>query len=262
MRLASKKIFTTMVFAVLFFSGCIPGNISQISKSPSLTPQGVLDKIVAQQNREGTIKALAKISISSSEGDYSRKVALLLRMPSFLRIETIPFFGPADFLLSVNRESLKVFFPAEGEFYVGSPTQENLFLFFKIFLPPSDVIPLLSGVLPYINNELISGHIEGDLYALDLRAGKKRRLLWVNPADDTLHRIKALENDEICWSAAFKDHLLVNGISYPRSIRIEIKSPEKITIEIKYSELAVADEENPAIFDLPTPYGVRQIPIH
>jgi len=207
------------------------------------------------------MRATARITFSSPGGEYSRKMALVLRMPSSLRIEAIPFFGPTEFFLSANEENLKVFFPGEGKFYVGAATRKNLALFFRVPLAPADVVPLLAGVPPRVTAERLSGHAEGELYRIDIESGEGRRSLWVDPDDYTVARIEDSEENSPLWSAAFEDRVAVRGTSYPRRIRIETHGPEGVRMDIRYLDLDVASTGDAATFDLPIPPGITPIPM-
>lgn len=226
---------------------------------PLASPRDILD-MIAVPGSEDTIRATARISLSSPDGDYSRKVALLMRMPSSLRVETMPFFGPADFFLSVNEESLKVFFPGEGKFYVGASTRENLSLFFKVFFPPADMVPLLAGVPPRVTGHH-SGHVEGEWYRIDIESGKRRRSLWVDPDGHTLVKIEDCKDGKTLWSAAFEDHIMVNGIPYPQKVHIAVQEPERVKMEIRYLDVDISSVGDGALFNLRIPSGVTPIPL-
>lgn len=224
-------------------------------------PQDVLEKIAIPGTGD-TLRATARVSLSSPEGDYSRKMALLVRQPSNLRVETIPLFGPADFFLSANREALKVFFPGEGKFYVGAATRENLSLFFKVFLSPADMVPLLAGGLPpHIPDGRLSGHMEEGAYRVDIRSGRRRRSLWVDPVSHILTKIEEADDHRTLWRAAFADHTVVDGTPYPRKIHVEVKEPERVEMDIRYLDLDTSFAADVAVFDLQIPSGITPIPI-
>jgi hypothetical protein len=257
----SKKDIILTCLALLAFSGCVSGKITEVTKRPAALPQDILEKIPVPDSGD-TIRATARISLSSPEGDYSRKMVLLLRMPSSLRVETMPLFGPADFFLSVNEESLRVFFPGEGKFYVGAATRENLFMFFKVFLSPADMVPLLAGLPPYIAEGFLSGHMEEGLYRVDITSGKRRRSLWVDPNDHhTLTKIEDSDDGRTLWRATFTDRILASGIPYPRRVRIEVKEPGRVDMDIRYLDLDISPTGDTAILDLRIPSGITPIPI-
>lgn len=236
-------------------SGCISEKILEFRKGPVAFPENVLGKIAMPASGD-IIRATANITLNSSEERYSRKVVLLLKMPSCLRVETMSVFGPADFFLSANEKSLKVFLPGEGKFYVGKATKENLFLFFKVLLSPGDMVPILAGLPPQIMEGDLSEYVEGRLYRVDIRSGKKKRSLWINPDDYTLARIEEIDNGRIIYRATFRNLVVIDGIPYPRRIDIEMEEPERASISIRYLDLEISHDENTAAFDLRTPYGI------
>lgn len=239
-------------------SGCISGKIPEITKDPVAFPENVLGKIAIPASGD-IIKATANITLNSSEGRYSKKMAILLKMPSCLRVETIPVFGPTDFFLSTNEKSLKVFLPGEGKFYVGKATKENIFLFFKIFLSPGDMVSMLAGLPPQIMEGTLSEYVEGRLYRVDIKFGKRKRSLWVNPDDYTLTKIEEIDDNEVIYRATFRDPVIIDGTPYPERIDIEVEEPEKVSINIRYLDFEISHDENTAAFDLRTPYGITTV---
>ena len=254
----NKRNIILICLVFLMISGCISGKIPELTKSPVAFPSDVLGKIAMPPSSD-IIKATANITLNSSEGRYSRKIALLLKTPSCLHIETMPIFGPADFFLSANEKSFKVFLPGEGKFYVGKATKENLFLFFKVLISPGDMVSILAGLPPQIMEGNLSEYVEGKWYRVDIRSGKRKRSLWVNPDDYTLAKIEEINDDRVIYRATFEDPVVVGGISYPGRIDIEVEKPERASINIRYLDLEVSPDENMEAFDLRTPYGVTTV---
>lgn len=252
----NKSILICLVLFLI--SGCMSGKIPELTKGAMVFPENVLGKI-AMPDSGDTIRATANITIDSHEGKYSGKMALLLKMPSSLRVETMPVFGPAGFFLSANEESLKVFFPGEGKFYVGKATRENLFLFFKVFLPLSDMVPILAGLPPQVMGGSLSEQIEGRLYRVDIRSGKRTRSLWVNPDDYTLTKIEDIDDGRVTYRVTFEDHVVVNKMPYPQKIRIEVLEPERARIDVRYLYLNILSDGDMSVFDLQTPSGITPV---
>jgi len=251
----NKKSFILICLVLLMVSGCIPGNIPEFTKGPIAVPEDILGKITMTTSGD-IIRATANITLNSSEGRYSRKIALLLKMPFCLRVETMPVFGPADFFLSANEESLKVFLPGEGKFYVGKATKENLSLFLKVLLSPGDMVSILSGLPPQIMEGNLSEYVEGELYRVDIRSGKRKRSLWVNPNDYTLAKIEEIDDGRVIYRAAFRDPVVIDGRPYPGRIDMEVGEPGRASINIRYLDLELSPDEGTAAFDLRTPSGI------
>ena len=256
----SKKDIILVGIALFTLCGCISGKIPKVVKSPAVRPQDILEEIAMPESGD-TIRATARVSLRSTEGYYSRKMMFLLRMPSSLRVETIPLFGPADFFLSVNEESLKVFLPGDGKFYVGAATRENLSLFFKVLFTPSDMVSVLSGRPPHITGGDLSVRVEGGLHRVDIKSGKTVRSLWVDSDNRILKKIEEIEDGRTLWKAAFTDHVLVSGTSYPRGIQIEGGTLGEVTIDIRYLDLDTSYTGDTESFDLQVPPGITPIPV-
>ena len=254
----NKKSIVLICLVLLMFSGCISGKIPEFTKGPVAVPEDILGKITMPASGD-IIRATAKITLNSSEKRYSRKIALLLKAPSSLRIETIPVFGPADFFLSANDKSLKVFLPGEGKFYIGKATKENLFLFFKVFLSPGDMVSILAGLPPQIIEGDLSEYVEGRLYRVDIRSGKKKRSFWIDPDNYILTKIEEIDDGRVIYRATFRDPVVIDGRPYPGRINIEVEEPERVSINIRYLDLETLPDKNMAAFDLRTPSGITPI---
>ncbi|HOO91283.1 MAG TPA: hypothetical protein PLA74_10715 [Syntrophales bacterium] len=251
-----KHILIYLVFFVI--SGCMSGKVTELTKDAILFPDHVLEKITMPDSGN-TIRATANITVDSHEGKYSGKIALVLKMPSCLHIETVPVFGPADFFLSANGESLKVFLPGEGKFYVGRATRENLFLFFKIFLPLHDMVHILAGLPPQAIGGSRSEQIEGGLYRVDTRSEKRMRSLWVDPDTYTLTKIEDSDGDRVVYRVTFKDHIVVDGVPYPKEVRMEWMASERVCVAVRYLDLDVVPDGDTGVFDLKTPPGITPV---
>jgi len=259
----SKKDIIAACLALFILSGCVHGKLPEV-KTPvtAPVPRDILQKI-ARPVRGETIRATARISQSSPDGDYSRKVALVLRMPSSIRAEAIPFFGPADFFLSANEESLKVFLPGEATFYADTPTRENIFLIFRVFLSPADMVPLLAGFPPPCTEEgSLSGFVEGESYRIDITSGKSRRSLWIDLEANTLIGAEECEDGRTLWKAAFTNHAVVNGRSFPQRICLDVYGAGgRARMDIRYLDMDTASAGDGELFDLPVPPGITPVPI-
>ncbi len=254
----------TCFLLVCILSGCGAGKGREtVSLLPlPISVQDVIMKLAAMRDSVGMIRATARITVTAPGMTYSRKMALLLQMPSNLRLEAIPIFGPADFFLSANEQSLKMFFPGQGKFYVGAPTPENFSLFFKVSIPPSDVVPLFIGVPPEVIGGQHSGHGEGSVYRIDSKYANKKRSLWIDRENQTVMKWEEKKDDRILWRVLFMDYTVVGKVSLPNRIQIEGEEPERVEIEIQYLQRDMTPStSDTAPFNLPIPPGIIPKPL-
>ncbi len=257
-----KRFVLILLFlhVIIGLFNCAPKKPIEPFKGYVPSPASVLKKISRTSNSNDILKATARIIVDTSKGTYSRNIAVVAKKPSFLRIETIPFFGTPDFFLSVNKKRLKVFLPKEENFYIGHATKKNLFSLFQIYLDADEIVSLLTGTPPVIrkDNHTLRGYFEGNLYRIDIICeGKKIQSLWVEPKHNRMLRIEVFHEDGgIYYSARFKDYYSIKETSYPKTIKITIEKPERIHASILYSNIQTSSGEEKNLFDLLIPNGI------
>ena len=260
-----KKLICIILFLsvhVVLFS-CAPKKPTASFTGTITSPENILREITRAGTIDKVVTATARISINTPEGKYSRTVAVVARRPSFLRIEAIPIFGTPDFFLSVNKKTLKVFLPKEGNFYIGYASRKNLFSFFQIYLDADEIVSILTGSPPAIgsDNYILKGSLEGKLYRIDiLSEGKRIQSLWIEPKHHVMTRIEVLNEDGgTGYSATFEDYQSVENTSFPKKVKIIIEKPKKIYTSIRYSNIQISSKQEKGLFDLFIPVGITPV---
>jgi len=209
------------------------------------------------------------MTVESPEGFFSANCAIAVGYPSSLRLETIPPLGPPDLYLSLRGDSLKVFLPRKGEFYISRDAERSFPRFIPFSLNVKEVIPLLAGMLPpgtLENRTTLRGEKEDLLYRIDTFSGQKKRLrsIWLEPAKTELARFEAFGSDgSILYTVTFKDYRTVQKIAVPERVEIRAggdKGRDASIIRIRYSDLQLSSgEEDKDLFDLEIPSGIEPI---
>ncbi|MBN2515263.1 MAG: DUF4292 domain-containing protein [Deltaproteobacteria bacterium] len=261
-KLAYIVLFTLMAFV---FADCAPQKPVEPIKRYIPPPEDVLKKISMTSNGKEAMTATARITIKTAKSTYSQNVAIAVKKPASLRIETIPLFGTPDLLLSVDVHRLKVFLPKEGHFYVGPATRQNIFLFSRLFLNIDEAVAILMGTPPLLQQTgmVLKGSMEKDLYRINIFTGERLiQSLWID-----LDQGKVLQTDvfnetgEIYYRVEFDDYNLFGRINRPQLVKIIIAEPQKISASIKYSNIQVLSQTGENLFDLPVPPGIMPITI-
>jgi hypothetical protein len=260
-----KKIVSLIlsVLSVIIFitSGCAPKKIPDLVLRPLLDPEVVFEKISRPGDLDAFIKAEAHITLDSPDRNYSGRVAMALKKPSSLRIDAIPAFGPADFLLSANEKEFKIFIPGRKKFYTGESSGKNLFRFFGIPLPVNETVSLLTGAPPPSPGEnlKLEGSWEGNLYRIDIISGNKRiRSIWTGPEGDEMVRMETMnENGTVLYTAWFDDYTPTGNGTYPKTIKVSMKFPVWALFKVHYSDIEVSSEDDMSLFNLAPPPGIE-----
>jgi hypothetical protein len=248
----------------LSVTGCAGRQAAGHAGGSYLSPEAAL-RTLAAPTPAATITATARIQISHNEGRHSLKVALMMRRPAFLRVESIPLMGPPDFFLSVANDQLRVFLPGQGKgaFYVGRATPQNLSRFFPLALPAAEMVSVLLGEAGPPGNDgktlsSLRGEQEDELYRVDQYLdGRKLRSLWIDPVGHLLVRLRMFAEDgDIAYTADFSEHVRVGEGRLPQRVAFSITSLPGMTV--RYADpQQIADDTD--AFPLAVPEGV--IPI-
>ena len=260
-------VFLGLLF-ISTFSGCIsiPSPTKEYDAAAGITsPETVLKKIT--ERHQDIIKAIANIEVNHATERYVTKVAVLLKIPSSLRVEAIPIIGPAPFFLSVHEDILKAFLPQRGSFYIGKATPENIGKIVN-FLPAGlsieDVVSIMLGTYPGINEEnvILKGFGEGRLYRIDMMTeGRKVQSLWVDLSNDHLVEVQIFkECDRISYAARFEEFDKPGPIATPLKITITSEMDDHQKVIIRYSSIQPATDVEDSAFDLQMPPDL--VPIH
>jgi hypothetical protein len=254
-----------MCLLTLLLSGCLPTRVvtTPSESSTYASPESALQAI-STLPPGAALSATARIRMTYQERPVSLRVALMIRKPASLRLESIPLMGAPDFFLSITDDEMRVFLPLEkgGRFYIGRATPENLSRFFPLPLPPATVVSLLLGEAdqglsdPTVE---LQGEQENRLYRIDqYRQGRRFRSLWIDPIHHLLVRIRWFDDRGEGFSKVeFKDHLLSAAATLPREISISHHDlPEMV---IRYGDVKEVPGET-VDFTLPLPDKV--VPLH
>lgn len=250
-------LLITAITPALF--GCA-GRKASPSPSPGeayASPEHALLALATSTLSDQTLTVTARIDITSHGERRPLKAALMMKRPARLRLESIPFFGPPDFFLSIDDGELRVFVPGTngGTFYTGRATTQNISRFFPLPLPAADMVSLLIGHPPGTEKDpSLLGEQEEHLYRVDQDiAGVKILSLWIDPARNLLLRVRAfLEGGNIAYTAEFEEHTSIGSRFLPR--RFAITGPDDVSLTLRYTEFRLDDDAEP--FALPIPEGI------
>ncbi len=255
-----------LIFFLFAFIGCIPRKAVVSFEECVAAPEDVINRVSGADDPKKTLKAVARIAVNTPGKRYSVKIALLAKRPSFFKVTSMPVIGPPNFFLSVMGDSLRVFLPKKGEFYIGPATGKNIALFFPINLKVEDIVSILFGIPPTVKGEDITlrGDVEEGLYRVDaISQDKKAQSLWVDTSTGNLIRMEVF-NDEggISYRVKLEDHRQVGEIRIPGRIIITGNEADSQSVRIRYSDIQLSPSDgDTASFDLDTPPGIKPISI-
>lgn len=257
-RLAPMPIWIA-VFALLI-SGCaVQRPAANNAHYPS--PEAALRAVATSAPpADQTFTATARIEINRSGERYPLKIAIMMKRPASLRVESIPLMGPPDFFLSVEEKELRVYLPGKNAFYSGRADPENISRFFPISMPADELLSLLMGIAPDNRQKFktLRGEQEEQYFRVDeYTADHLMRSLWIDPSGNRLVRLRMFAKGEtVDYEAVFAEHTLVGERLMPQRLAITCNGMAALTI--RYTDLHPVDAD-PESFKLIPPDGITLI---
>lgn len=257
----TRQIVTLLM--CFFLASCAPA--VTLPHAPDQTPAPLdsrWEKLSGGNQVDSALKAMADIDLMAPGGRQHLRAALILQLPSMMRIDGIPVFGPPDFFLSLNREKLKIFLPGKKNFYQGHPSRGNLSRFLPVSLSPTDIVYVLRG-LPPPPPSATGGKIgyrearDGDKQRLDLFFNNRIiRTLW---SDVNIERLTDMEitdtEEEFNYRVSYDKYLRLEESDLPQQVTIVSKEGDAQII-VHYAEMELSTSGEEETFDLPIPPGI------
>ncbi len=243
----------------LLLSGCA-GRRLPAPQAGYPSPEAAPRALAASAPADQTLTATARIEINRQGERYPLKLAVMMKRPALLRVESIPLLGPPDFFLSVAKDELRVYLPGKNAFYTGRAVPQNISRFFPIFMPAAEMISLMMGIALDNREEPLTllGEQEETYYRVDGYAlGRRTRSLWIDPSGNRLVRFRTFaEGETVAYEAVFAEHILVGEGLIPQ--RLTITGDGMAALSLRYTDLRpiAADPES---FPLPLPEGITPI---
>jgi hypothetical protein len=257
---APRKSIAAFCLFLFAFYGCAA--VPQMKeRTDFLSPEAALKHLAAQIPDEVALQALANIQMTTREGRYPLKLAIVLKKPASLRVEAIPLFGPPVFFLSIRDQTLKVFLSGNRAFYIGRATLDNIARYVPLRMDPEEMIAVLMGTGPPLceQNTFLQGRPEGEHYRIDIKEALKRQSLWLRMTDGFLEHLEVIKDQGSSYRARFEEPLRIEGSVIPQKTTIVFEGEDGAVVSIRFADIQFLRQSDPAIFDLKAPPGITPV---
>lgn len=205
------------------------------------------------------IVATTQIELTSAQGYYPIRAALILQRPSWLRLEMLPLIGTPDFFLTATPDEMRIFIPSRGEFYSGKPSAENLARFLPWAINIEDLVMILSGAFPRLSGKNVSydRYTEDGLMRVEMNApASGSQTVWVEKNGRVAKLVrKGADGEEI-----YQVHYEGNTPEIPVARRIIIKMADPATsVSVTYKDIHIEKATDMSIFELVVSSGSKTI---
>jgi hypothetical protein len=257
-----KLILLARIMFLLLLSGLICGCLQRATVPLDIPSEKHLAAISSAVTRDKTLSALAQIDLVTKQGYQQVRTAMVLKKPSYLRLELLPVIGTPDFFLAATPAAMSIFIPSRGEFYQGKPTGANLSKFLPWNFNIEDMVMIFSGMYPNLPEKdlLCQSYRDGNFLRIEMKAKSgSSQTIWVGEKSRLSKYIRKDKSGKEIYSVQYEDY-------EPESViagKITIKMADGInTISVKYSDLKIGTTTDLSIFELPVPEGIKIIYLH
>ncbi len=244
-----------ILLSVILTSGCIQRAVIK----PDSRIEKVLLAVSGAMAENDVLSAMAQIDLVTPHGYHSVRAAIVIRKPSYLRLELLPIIGTPDFFLSSSPAEMSIFIPSRGEFYRGKPTAANLARFLPWQFDIADIVMVFTGAFPPITEgiESYQSYQENNFLRIEMKSPSgKSQILWVGENNHLSKLVSLNEFGQEIYDVKYEDYTPDS----PVPGKITINMADGITsISVKYSESKIEKATTLAIFDLKMPLGVKLI---
>jgi outer membrane lipoprotein-sorting protein len=152
----------------------------------SLSPEDILAVFDQRWQHAESLRAVARVTVTSAQGRYSTRQTFLWQRPALLRLDTLGLFGQPVMSLVANSDQVSIYYPAEGNFFQGPASAETFARVIGLPLEVAEFGPLLLGYIRPVPGEQVAAvslQADGGLYLLRFLDGRGSLIqdAWVEP---------------------------------------------------------------------------------
>jgi len=217
--------------------------------------------ITGEPGKTDLWRAVAQIDWAANGRHYPARVALIMKNPSYLRLEIIPVIGTPDFFLAASPAKMSIFIPSQGKYYYGQPTADNLGRFLPWKFDIEDIVMIFSGICPVLKEKNIAYQKERDkhLMRVEMKAPSgASQVAWTDENGRLYHFVRRDETGKDVYAVRYFYN--ATGGSIPEKIDIDL-ADGKTSLSVKYLDVTMDKTADLSVFDLVPPDNVAAIPL-
>ncbi len=263
-----RFIAVFFISSLIVVTGCtgLPGKAAQ-PPVPARVISLEQVKEALRQRREAfqDLKASARLTLHTPDRNVTVRQIILLHKGPYLRMETLDFFGQPSAYFTSNSEGIKIYYPGEGKYFVGSASSRRFSDFLGVDVNVADLVLLLTGNLPDAggrSSEKLSYRPQDGTYVLSqtgIEGPFSKRLVWVEPEGLNPLMVEFYHSgSQAVLTVEYGKHRDVGGYILPT--RVVITRPRhNVQIKLRYLSAQVNEGISKTSFLLPVPEGVEVI---
>jgi outer membrane lipoprotein-sorting protein len=256
------------VAALILFSCALPSR-PKTEMMPIVQVKDVdelFTKTMEKNSVHETLKAQAKVKVSSPSDNYSVTELIFSKRPSFVRLETIGPLGQTLLFLTTDIKKVYIYSPTENRFYTGLASRKNLSLLVPLPFKAADIIDLFQGRIDlsrYVPQSMSFDELKGiyEVQVIPNETGLGMVVLTVDARTFSILTMRVYDQDNnLTVDGAFGDFAGVGTAVIPRKLTYNVPNQGVfVKIVIEYDDVQLDVTLDDSRFVLDTPRGVQEI---
>jgi len=252
-----RFLILTVVPATLWGCASLAPRVPEVFPEERRPAQELAQSLIQRTAELKSLRTLAGVYYSGSDGKGSFQEVVLVHRPDRLRLETLSPMG-ALLILTASADEIAGFHTREGVFYRGKSSPENLYRFTQIPLGVEEVTAVLMGLPPVAGEGEWKN--EGPSIGRDLGGGWKETVTF-HPSQLLPIRWQRLDPaGRVEMSARFSDFTTTPAGQFPLKIVLEAPAQQS-RLEITYKEPELNVDLAAALFIQQKPESAREVPL-
>ena len=281
-----RTLSTALALSALTLLGCSGSSRQLYGRLEAASPAPLIEILEQQRGRLESLSAVAKIRITfaplpgEEAESFSTSQAVLAASPASFRLDTLSPFGVSYAAIS-DGQRIAVLAPEEGTIYRGRATPTTIASATGVEAGPEEITQVLLGRPPMVPIQehlawVSSAHDGGRTTAspggkgaevfLHAPIGSGGSTILVGFAEAPVAggvpvavSFERISRDGVVQLAArFEEHREIDGQVVPT--KIYVTAPGS-TAQLNYRDIETNPQLEPSNFELPTPPGMRTLPL-
>jgi outer membrane lipoprotein-sorting protein len=250
-----RYLVLTSILAPLWSCATLAPRPPEVFPEERRPAQELVQGLVQRNAGLKSLRALADVYYSGSDGKGSFQEVVLVHRPDRLRLETLSPMG-AVLILTASGDEITGFHTREGVFYRGKSSIENLYRFTQIPLAVNEVTAVLMGIPPVAGGG--EWKREGPAIMRELGGGWKETVTF-HPSQLLPIRWQRLDpSGKVEMSARFSDFINTPAGQFPLKIVLEAPTQQR-RLAIVYKEPELNVDLASALFMQQKPENAREV---
>lgn len=243
------------VWGLLLLAAC---PLPRVEYGPDGAPSSLNELLARVDFAQGHVSALkgeAKVKITSPTRGAAFDLFAAVALPASLHLEALDFFGRPQAMVLSDGERFGAWDMANGRYYQGLATAQNLARILPVVMPPPLLTATLLGRAVRLDpaERSFTFDEKKGVFVIALTQGEARQVLEVQPPSYRVVRVRW--EGRAGYDLDFEDIAPFGSFTFPRLLRLTAPQAGE-SVELRYRDLALNQTLEPSLFDTAPPPNV------